>query len=322
MALAMTIAGTMFLFGSLRYEHFASPATLSTLLSDYAFVGVAAVGMTFVILSGGIDLSVGSMVAFTSIVIASLIQRGWHPLVAAGMAIGICTSLGAAMGAIVHFFRLPSFIVTLAGMFAIRAAGFLVHDQSLAIRHDFYPWASRDAAIAFGGGATLTLRTMILLATLLAGFLVTRYSAFGRNVLAIGGSPRSARLMGVPIGSTTIRIFAISGFCAGLAGFVFTLDQRAGDPAGVVGLELEVIAAVVLGGTLLAGGVGGVLGTLVGVVTLGLIRTLINFEGSLNAAWTSVATGGLLLLFVAMQQLLATLGGRGWQPIGAADERA
>jgi len=306
---AMAIAGAMALFGSLRYEHFAAPATMTNLLSEYAFVGVAAVGATFVIISGGIDLSVGSMIAFTSILIALLMQRGVHPLAAATIALIIGTFIGAAMGWIIHVFRLPAFIVTLAGMFALRALGFAVHDQSIGIHHDFYSWASREATIGLGGGASLPLRSMIMLVVLLAGVFVARYTGFGRNVYAMGGNARSARLMGVPIAATTIAVYALSGFTAALAGFVFTLYKHAGDPASVVGLELDVIAAVVIGGTLLSGGVGGVGGTLIGLIILGLIRTIIDFEGSLNAAWTSIATGALLLLFVALQQLLGTLGG-------------
>ncbi len=307
---AIAIAVIMFIFGSLRYEHFGSAATLSNILGEYAFVGIAAVGMTLVIMSGGIDLSVGSMVAFTSILIATLVQQGMHPLAAAAIALVIGGALGGTMGAIIHVFRLPSFIVTLAGMFAIRALGFLVREQSLGIQHEFYSWTSRHTTLSLGGGATLPLRTMIFLAALVVGMLIARSTAFGRNVYAIGGSARNARLMGVNVGAVTIGVFALSGFCSALAGFAFTLYQRAGDPAGVVGLELEVIASVVIGGTLLSGGVGGLAGTLIGIIILGLIRTIIDFEGSLNAAWTSIATGMLLLAFVGLQQLLAVLTSR------------
>jgi len=304
---AIAIAVVMFVFGSLRYEHFGSPATLSNILAGYAFVGIAAVGMTLAIISGGIDLSVGSMVAFTSILIATLVQKGLHPLAAAAIALAAGSALGGMMGAIIHVFRLPSFIVTLAGMFAIRALGFLVREQSLGIQHEFYSWTSRHATLTLGGGAAIPLRTMIFLAALLTGMLIARSTAFGRNVYAIGGSARNARLMGVNVGATTIGVFALSGFCSALGGFAFTLYRRAGDPAAVVGLELEVIAAVVIGGTLLSGGVGGLAGTLIGVIIVGLIRTIIDFEGSLNAAWTSIATGMLLLAFVGLQQLLATM---------------
>lgn len=310
LATAIAIGIAMYVFGTFRYEHFGSATTLTNLLAEYSFVGVAAVGMTLVIISGGIDLSVGSMIAFSSILTATLVQRGMHPLAAAAIAMTAGTLLGAGMGAIVHVLRLPSFLVTLAGMFAIRAIAFLVHERSVGIQHEFYAWASRDARLSLGGGVFIPLRAMIFCATLLMAAFIARQTVFGRSVYAMGGDVRGARLMGVNVGATTIVVFAISGMCGALAGFVFTLYQHAGDPAGVAGLELDVIAAVVIGGTLLSGGVGSLAGTLVGVAILGLIRTLIDFEGSLNAAWTSIATGVLLLLFVGMQQLLLRMSGR------------
>jgi simple sugar transport system permease protein len=297
----------LFAFGALRYDHFASPSNLSNLLGDYAFVAIAAVGATFVILSGGIDLSVGALVAFTAVLIADLVQSGWHPLAAAALALAIGTALGATMGVLIHAFQLPPFMVTLAGMFAIRAAAFLIRDQSTGINHPFFTWASRSAELDLGAGATVPLRTMLMAAVVAVAFVIARSTPFGRNVYAIGGSERSARIMGVPVGATKIATYAFAGFCSSLAGFVFTLYKQAGDPTSAVGLELTVIAAVVIGGTLLSGGVGSILGTLIGVLILGLIRLIIDFQGNLNSAWTSIAIGALLLAFVAMQNLIASL---------------
>lgn len=305
---AALILAVLFTFGALRYENFASLSNISNIFGDYAFVGIAAVGATFVILAGGIDLSVGSIVAFTAVLIADLVLRGWHPLAAGGLALALAAAAGALMGLLIRAFSLPPFIVTLAGMFAIRAVAFLIRDQSTGINHPFFRWAARDAALQLGGGAEMPLRTMLLLAVVLAGIVIARRTAFGRNVHALGGSENAARMMGVPIGATTVWVYSLAGFCSGLAGFVFALYKQAGDPTSAVGLELTVIAAVVIGGTLLSGGVGSVFGTLIGVLILGLIRLIIDFQGDLNPAWTSIAVGVLLLAFVGLQNLVAALG--------------
>jgi ribose/xylose/arabinose/galactoside ABC-type transport system permease subunit len=300
----------MFLFGALRYDHFASPSTLSSLLNDYAFVGIAAIGATLVILSGGIDLSAGAVIACTSILIASLISRGIHPLLAWTIALVAGTAFGALQGWLIHAFRLPAFMVTLAGMFAARASGFLIHEQSLPITHAFYT-TTRTANLPLGFGAELSLGTLLFLITLLiAWFFATRTSP-GRRIYALGGHERSARVMGLPIARTRITTYTLAGFCSALAGCAFTMYKESGDPASAIGLELDIIAAVVIGGTLLSGGVGSLWGTLVGILILGLIRKIIDFEGTLSAAWTGIATGLLLLLFVGLQRGTALLGGVG-----------
>lgn len=300
----------LFAFGALRYDHFGAASNVANLFGDYAYVGIAAIGATFVILSGGIDLSVGSIVAFTAVLVADLVERGWHPLAAGVLALAVGTLAGALMGSLIQFFNLPAFMVTLAGMFAIRAAAFLIRDQSTGISHPFFKWVSHTAEIDLGGGATLPLRTMLVLAVVAVAFVVARSTSFGRNVYAIGGSEKSARMMGVPVGATKIAVYTLAGFCSALAGLAFTMYKQAGDPTSAVGLELSVIASVVIGGTLLSGGVGSIVGTLIGVLILGLIRLIIDFQGNLNSAWTSVAIGVLLLAFVGLQNLVASLGVR------------
>lgn len=305
---AGTILVALLAFGAIRYDHFASLSNFFNLFGDYSYVGIAAVGATFVILSGGIDLSVGSMVAFTAVLMADLIARGWHPLSAAALCLVVCTLMGASMGWLICFFALPAFMVTLAGMFAIRAACFLVQGQSVGIDHSFFAWISRHAQLDLGAGAVLPLRSLLLLAVVGAGVVVARSTGFGRNVYAIGGHERSARMMGVPVVNTRITVHALAGFCSALAGLVFTMYKQAGDPTSAVGLELSVIASVVIGGTLLSGGVGSVHGTLLGVLILGVIRLLIDFQGDLNAAWTSISIGLLLLIFICLQRVIVSIG--------------
>jgi simple sugar transport system permease protein len=300
----------LFGFGGVRYDYFASWSNVANLFGDYAYVGVAAVGATFVILSGGIDLSVGSVVAFTSVLIAALVGTGWHPLAAGGFALAVGALIGCTMGLFIDRLELPAFMVTLAGMFAVRAGAFLIRDQSTGISHPFFRWLDRSAVIEVGANVEIPARTVVFIVVIAAAAVVAALTPFGRNVYALGGSEKAARAMGVPVGRTRVGVYTLSGMCSALAGFLFVMYKHAGDPISAVGLELTVIAAVVIGGTLLTGGVGGIAGTLIGVLILGVIRSLIDFEGNLNAAWTSIAIGVLLLLFVALQHLVGALGKR------------
>lgn len=298
--------------GCLSYPNFASPRVAVDLLGDNAFLGVAAVGATFVILSGGIDLSVGSVVAFTSILIASLVgEHGVHPLPAMAVALAVGAALGSAMGCLIHFYRLPPFLVTLAGMFFARGMGFVVREQSLGIKHAFYVKdIIQNLAIPVSRQVSIPFTAVCFVAVFVAGLYVAHYTRFGRTVYAIGGDEQSARLMGLPIGRTKILIYTCAGLFSALAGVVRTFYMQSGDPASCVGLELDAIAAVVIGGTLLSGGVGFVAGTGMGVLILGLIQTIINFQGNLNTWWTKIVVGLLVLVFILLQNVVAAASGR------------
>jgi simple sugar transport system permease protein len=296
----------LYVGGCVAFENFGSLRVLINLFGDNAFLGVAAVGATFVILSGGIDLSVGAVVAFTGVLIASLIGHGQPPLLAIGLALAFGAGFGALMGALIHLYALPPFLVTLGGMFLARGLSFMVHPESLSIGHPFYgEFISQTLSVPVSRRLAIPFTAFALLAVVLAGAALARWSRFGRNVLAIGSSESSARLMGVPIGSTKILVYTLGGFLSALGGVVATFYMQSGNPASFVGLELDAIAAAVIGGTLLRGGVGFIPGTLVGVLILGLIQTLVIFQGTLNSWWTRIAVGGLLFVFIVLQQLTA-----------------
>lgn len=296
----------LYMSGCLSFPRFGSLRVLVNLFGDNAFLGVAAIGATFVILSGGIDLSVGSVVAFTGIFIAKLMDAGMDPMAAILLALVIGTLFGAGMGSMIHFYELPPFLVTLGGMFLARGMGFVVHNQSLGISHDFYLHTiSQTLAIPVSGRVSFPFTASCFVVMLLVAVFVSIYTKFGRNVYALGSSEQSARLMGVPVGRTKIAIYGLAGFCSALGGVVATFYMQSGNPASFVGLELDAIAAVVIGGTLLTGGVGFVSGTMMGVLILGLIQTLITFQGNLNSWWTKIAIGGLLLLFIVLQRFLS-----------------
>jgi simple sugar transport system permease protein len=281
-----------------REDHFFSWPVLVNLLRDNSDLGLAAIGMTFVILSGGIDLSVGAMVGFTSILIARLSAHQMHPLLAIGLALGMGTAFGGGMGALIRFTALPPFLVTLAGMFLIRGLGFVVSLESIAIQHPFYDAISNFSIEVF------PLTAIIFLCALAAAVYVAHYTRFGRTIYAIGGNEQSALLMGLPVGRTKVGLYALSGFCSALGGVVNTFYKLSGSASARTMLELDAIAAVVIGGTLLSGGVGYVFGTLIGVLILGVIQTIITFEGTLSSWWTKIAVGALLLAFILLQRFL------------------
>ena len=285
------------------------PAMLSTrvlgnFLTDNAFLGIAAVGMTFVILSGGIDLSVGAVIGFTTVLIAVLVSwAGLHPLLAFAIALAVAAAFGAVMGAAIAFLQVPAFIVTLAGMFLARGAASVLSPDSIAIRHDFYSAVSKSYLLMPGGGRLSVIGGLMILVFVLGAILAHR-TRFGAAVYALGGNATSAALMGVPVARTTILIYTLSSTLAGLAGIVFSLYTKAGYSLSAVGVELDAIAAVVIGGTLLTGGYGFVAGTFIGVMLQGLVQTYIVFDGSLSSWWTKIVIGGLLFMFILLQRLV------------------
>ena len=303
----LLVLAALFSTASLLYEGFFSGRVVTNLLGDNATLGIAAVGMTLVILSGGIDLSVGSVLSFTTIFVAVLVQQHHvAPVVAITLAVAIGTAFGCGMGFLIDRFELPPFLVTLGGMFFARGLGFVISPESVGIENPFYNRLS-EFAIPLGGKASLSTTALIYIALFALGILVTHYTSFGRNIYALGGSEHSARLLGVPVGRTRLAVYAISGFCAALAGVVSTIYTGSGNPTLGVGFELDVIASVVVGGTLLSGGVGSQLGTLAGVLIFGTIQTALVFDGRLNSWWLRIAIGGLLLLFILLQRSLSLI---------------
>ena len=301
---------TMILIASLRYKHFFGADTFVNLLRENAHLGIVAVGVTFVILTGGIDLSVGAVIGFVNITLASLIvTHGWSPYAAMPLMLLFGIGLGGSMGAIIAIFELPPFLVTLAGMFLARGLAQIVSLENLSINDPLYDRLNDFTAFP--------VPAMALLLVLAVGTYVAWQTRFGRAVYALGGSEASSLLMGVPVRRTKIIVYALSGFCSALAGVVYSIASIAGDAKAAGGLELDAIAAVVIGGTPLTGGIGYVPGTLLGVLVYGTLQTIINFEG-LNSWWTRIAIGVLLLAFILLQKLVQARVGRRAQQARAA----
>ena len=296
----------LFVAGAGSYTGFGSTQVVLNLLIDNAFLLVIAVGMSFVILSGGIDLSVGSVLALTTMVAAWLLQVAQWPaeLVIVVVLLG-GAAFGALQGAVIHVFKLQAFIVTLAGMFLARGLCFLISVDSITIDAPLFVTLSQTQIPLPFSDAFLSPGAVIALLTLGVGLWVAHCTAFGRTVYALGGSETSALMMGLAVGRTKIAVYGLSGFCASLAGLLFAFYMLSGYGQHGQGVELDAIAAVVIGGTVLTGGYGYVAGALSGVLVLGLIQTLIAFDGTLSSWWTKIVIGALLFVFCAVQRLLS-----------------
>jgi simple sugar transport system permease protein len=300
----------LYLAGAARYTGFASLQVGLNLLNDNAFLLVLAVGMSFVILSGGIDLSVGSVLALTTTGTAWLLQAAhWPPPAVIILALAGGAAFGALQGWLIHAFRLQAFIVTLAGMFLARGLCFMISVDSITIDAPLFVTLSQAQLPVFG--SFLSPGAVIALAVLAAGVRVARFTPFGRTVYAIGGNETSALMMGLPVGRTQVAVYALSGLCAATAGLLFAIYMLSGHGQHGQGVELDAIAAVVIGGTVLTGGKGHVAGALSGVLVLGLIQTLIAFDGTLSSWWSRIVVGGLLLVFCLAQQVAAWSARRG-----------
>ncbi|HEX8393066.1 MAG TPA: ABC transporter permease [Longimicrobium sp.] len=303
---AMVALIAVCVFGVIRYEAFATPENLMNVLRQNSMLGFVALGMTMVILTGGIDLSVGSVLAIGGITAAALSPYGTFAALAGGLAAGAV--IGVVNGVLVTRARIQPFIVTLAMMIAARGVALGATGEN-SVRVD----RTAEGFLWLGRGRVAGVPVPVLLAALafLIGWTVLRYTRYGRYVYAAGDHQDAARLLGLKIDRVLITTYAVSGVLAALAGIVLAGRLGAGQPVAGAGWELDAIAAVVVGGTLLSGGQGGVGATLVGVLLLGVIFNLFNLEGTITPWWQGVMRGVFLLGVVVVQSRLQRRSGNG-----------
>jgi galactofuranose transport system permease protein len=293
----------LIVFGNLRYENFLGTYNVLTFLRYNSMFALVSLGMCFVIISGGIDLSVGTTAALGSVVSALLSPFGVWAGLAGGVGAGAV--MGFLNGTIITRLRIPPFISSLAIMLAAQGTALLLsHNQSVAVSYD-----TDFTVIGQGDFLGFPIPAWIAALGYLIGAICLNLTASGRYVLAIGGNEEAARLMGLAVDRTKFFLYLISGALSGLAGVILAAQFGAGQPVEGVGWELFAIASVVVGGTLLTGGQGSVLTTLAGVLLLGLIFNILNFENglgwiSLSAYWQSVIRGVFLMLVVIFQSRL------------------
>lgn len=303
---AVVIFIAMIIYGEIAYGRILQFSTLSNLLINNAHLIIIAVGMTFVILTGGIDLSVGAIIALSSVAGVMLANAGVNPVLAVALMIVIGTGVGYISGVLIQYFDVQPFIATLAMMFLARGIASMLSTQPQRLADDS-PIRVIGTPIKIIDGPkvndlVITVGVIITVIVVLAAVFVLHRTRMGRTVYAVGGSENSAQLMGLPVHRTKMLVYIISGSLAGVAAVVYTSRLGIAQNITGIGWELDAIAATVIGGTLLTGGAGYVLGSVVGALVLGLMNVLITRDGSIKPETVTIITGGILLLFVVLQR--------------------
>lgn len=299
---------SIIILGPTKSNRFKWIPVFFNLFNDNSYLIVISIGIMFVLITGNIDISVASTLAFSAVFSAYALDKGVNAALVIFLALSIGILFGLLQGVLIEKFELQSFIVTLAGLFLLRGMCAVVTQHSIGINNAFFNTVAKSK-ITFGsirgiGKINIYYYVFVAIAVILIANYVLKFTKFGRYVYAIGGSEKSARLMGLPVTKVKIAVYGISGFCAALAGILFSFYTLAGYPLQNMGLELDAISSAVIGGTLLTGGVGTVFGTLFGVLIQGTIQSLVTLL-NLNAWWTKVTVGMLLCIFVILQNLIA-----------------
>ena len=288
------------------------------LLNQTPYLLVAVIGETLVVLSGGIDLSVAGIVPLVTTASAFLIQTGWNPWATMLLMIVIGTAMGAIMGYFITYMKVQPFIATLAGLFIGRGLAYFISNNSISINNRTYELLSRTKILIPGLSDVVAQKGPYITPSVVFGVIVfaiaiyiSLYTRFGRTVYAIGGkngaNEQSAKLMGLPVNRTKMLVYTINGFCSALSGILLSIYTGSGHGMYGTGLEMTVIAAVVIGGTALTGGEGYVFGAIFGTLITILIQTIIQIQGTLISWWTLIVIGLITLFFIGMQSFFSNL---------------
>lgn len=280
----------------LARREFFSAANAVNVLKQLAVPGTLAVGTTFVILTGGIDLSVGSLLALGNVILAEWARSGATTAASVLYVLSVSAAIGALIGWIIGATKMQPFIVTLSAMVTLRGVSYLYTDNAIVSIGDNPLARLQDNALG------LPVSAWILIAITLASAALLGWTRFGRNVYAIGGNEKAARLSGVPVGRVRMAAYALNGFCIGVAAILFTARTNTGQPSSGFGYELDAIAAVVVGGSSLVGGVGNVFGTFVGALFMGCVNTLLQLKGV--DPYVGMGWKGLIILFAVYLQTI------------------
>jgi len=294
----------VYILGGQLYPAMQKPQVFFNLFINNGSLLIIAIGMTMVVLMGGIDLSVSGMIALTSVASASLLLLDMNPVLVMALMLLMGILIGLVQGFIIHYLKVEAFVVTLMGLFFTRGMAYVINKSSVTIKNEFYKYlALTKIHLPIFEGTFIYITTLVAILLLIVVFIITRYTNFGRRIYAIGNNEQSALLMGMPVARTKLMVYSISGFCSALAGIVFSISLLSGFGGYARSMEMDAIAAVVIGGTALTGGKGNVIGTLFGVMISGTIVTILQFNGTLTSWWTRIAVGILTLIFIGIQSL-------------------
>jgi len=300
----ITIFVLVYFAGGRLYPAMQKPQVFFNLFINNTSLLIVSIGMTFVILTKGIDLSVAGMIALTTAASAALLVHGVSPVIVMPLMLLMGIVFGLAQGSIIQYLKVEPFIVTLMGLFFARGMAFIITLSSLTIKDPVYRYlALTKILVPFLGKVYVYIPSLIGPLLLLVVIYLANFTRFGRTVYAIGNNEQSAMLMGLPVARTKIIVYAFGGFCSALAGIVWSISYLSGYGGYAPGMELDAIASVVIGGTMLTGGVGNVIGTLFGVLINGTIVSILQFNGTLSSWWTRIAVGVLTLVFIGIQSL-------------------
>lgn len=306
---AVLLLIAMLVYAELAYGRVFHMGTMSSLLVSFAPTIILAVGMTIVILSGGIDLSVGAVVAFTSVAGVMLMNIGVNGWLAIVLMIVFGALFGLISGVLIQYFNVQPFIATLAMMFLARGLASILSTVPVQAPDDSpILLLATDFKLIDGpkvNDLVLTPGFFIAVLVVIGAFFFLHRTRSGRTIYGIGGAESSAQLMGLPVARTRVSIYIISGALAGLAAVVYTAEVGGkAQNVTAIGWELDAIAAVVIGGTLLTGGAGYVLGSVVGSLVLATLWMIITKDGTIRPEYLTIITGGILLVFVLLQRVL------------------
>ena len=299
-------------------QSFARTQNCLHLLNSNAGLIVIGIGMTVVMITGGIDISVGSFVAMGCMMLAWMMEKGGVGAVPAVIIVLITGIVfGLVQGFLVAYMDIQPFIVTLAGMFFARGMTAIISKDMISITNEtFMAWAKAKIYLPFGGYLNkkgmmiqpyIYPTVIIALVLLVAAFIMLKYTKFGRSIYAVGGSQQSALMLGLNVRKVKLKAYVLDGFLCGVGSVLFCLNTLGGFVEQAKGFEMDAIASSVIGGTLLTGGVGNVVGTLFGVMIKATIEAFITFQGTLSSWWTRITIAALLCFFIVLQSILTML---------------
>ena len=314
----------MYIAGIVIYSDkgFGKMQTFLNMLIDNAGLLIAASGMTLVMIAGGIDISVGSMVCLVCMILSYSMERLGSPSLVACVAVLLLGVLfGALHGWLISYMKLQPFIVTLAGLFFYRGIAAVISSDQISIKINKTFLAIAENKINIFLGSTVNKHgvrmypyvhptVVIALITVAVIWFILKYTRFGRNLFAIGGNEQSALLMGINVNRTKFMAYTLEGFLASLAGLVFCLNTTSGFVEQARGFEMDAIASAVIGGTMLTGGVGTIVGTVFGVLIKATIETLIRCQGTLSSWWNKIVLSTILCFFIVLQSMFIILKNR------------
>ena len=293
---------------------FLHPQQVFDMLNDNASLIIVSCGLTIVMIGGGIDISVGAVTSLTVMSCVLFLNKGGNIFLSVLIAIGIGLAFGLVQGLLISYLEIQPFIVTLAGMFFARGLTTILSVNPQKAEHDGFtklrdikiviPWLGYTAKNGNLVPARIELGVVVALACLLLVFILLTFLKLGRNIYAIGGNQQSALMLGINVKRTRFMSYILSGLLSGISGYVFMMHTGAGNATNAAGMEMNAIASSIIGGTLLTGGVGNVIGTLFGTMTLTTIQKIVVSSGLNDPWWQRITAGGMLCFFILLQSVV------------------